>query len=382
MVDIGNYEGREQSYIKHQFLNQYLKQAAFKTLQSRSPVFNFVDAFAGPWSVSDKDDYSDASFDQAIRTLETVRAALGRMGKSGLKIRFCFCEKRKPAFEELSKYAEGQKRFEIHVFHGSFEDNLESIGRVCSNGFTFSFIDPTGWDIDSQKIFEFLKLRRGEALINFMSNDINRFPDFEKVASAYGRLLADPSWKNDFNKLSGEWSNEEKILYLFKRKMKSAEVAKFTPDIVIQDRIQDRIKMRLILATFSKEGLKLFRDVQEKVEKEEMAVRSRTKRDTSRQNLLFGDDVVAQMQQDAYGVGCKINKEKAERAISIYLEKRGETKFQELSNFLIERYPLRETHIKDVLKSMRDSGVISYVLSPRKKKAQPNTVISLPSKSS
>ena len=193
MVDIGNYEGREQSYIKHQFLNQYLKQAAFKTLQGRSPVFNFVDAFAGPWSVSDKDDYSDASFDQAIRTLETVRATLGRMGKSGLKIRFCFCEKRIAAFEELRQYAEGQRRFEIFVFHGSFEDNLEDIGKVCSNGFTFSFIDPTGWDIDSQKIFEFLKQRNGEALINFMSNDINRFPDFEKVANAYGRLLADLS---------------------------------------------------------------------------------------------------------------------------------------------------------------------------------------------
>ena len=55
-----------------------------------------------------------------------------------------------------------------------------------------------------------------------MSNDINRFPDFEKVANAYGRLLADPSWKEDFNKLSGEWTNEEKILYLFKKKIKKS----------------------------------------------------------------------------------------------------------------------------------------------------------------
>ena len=56
MTDLSKYKGREQSYIKHRFLMQYLKQAAFKTLQGRSPVFNFVDAFAGPWSVSDKDD--------------------------------------------------------------------------------------------------------------------------------------------------------------------------------------------------------------------------------------------------------------------------------------------------------------------------------------
>ena len=154
-------------------------------------------------------------------------------------------------------------------------------------------------------------------------------------------------------------------------------MAKFTPDIVIQDRVQDRIKMRLILATFSKEGLKLFRDVQEKVEKEEMAVRHKTKRNASRQNTLFGDEILAQMQQDAYGVGCKTNKEKAKIVISKVLEKHGSIKFQKLSNFLIERYPLRETHVKDILKSMKDIGLITYELPSRKKKAQPHTIISL-----
>jgi len=376
MADVENYEGREQSYIKHQFLTQYLQQAAFKTMQGRSPIFNFVDAFAGPWSVSDKNDYSDASFDQAIRILETVRATLGRMGISGLKIRFCFCEKRKSAFDELTKYAKQHKSFDVNVFHGSFEDNLESIGTLCSDGFTFSFIDPTGWNIDSRKIFKFLKEQRGEALINFMSNDINRFTDFDKVAEAYSRLLADPSWKGDFNKLAEHWSNEEKVLHLFKTKMKSSGAASFTPDIVIQDRIKDRIKMRLVLATFSNKGLELFRDVQERVEKEEMALRDKTKRDG--QNSLFNDYIIAQMQQDAFGVGCATNKEKAEIAITKILSKYGTTEFQRLSNVLIERYPLRVTHVKSVLKSMKSRGLIYYDLPPRKKLAQPDTLISVP----
>lgn len=376
MVDFENYEGREQSYIKHQFLTQYLKQAAFKTFQKRSPIFNFVDAFAGPWSVSDENDYSDASFDQAIRTLETVRATLGRMGKGGLKIRFCFCEKRKSAFNELTKYAQQQRRFDIHVFHGSFEDNLEEIEGVCSNGFTFTFIDPTGWDIDSQRIFNFLKKQRGEALINFMSNDINRFPNFEKVAAAYGRLLADPSWKDEFNNLPGEQSNEEKILHLFKSQLKTSGAASFAPDIIIQDRIKDRIKMRLILATFSSKGLELFRDVQAKVEKEEMALRSKTKRKPSRQNSLFGDEIIAQMQQDAFGVGCAANREKAETDISKILKKHGQAQFQKLSNFLMERYPLRATHIKEISKSMKERGLIQYDLPPNKRLPQPDTVIS------
>ena len=45
---IENYQGREQSFIMHLFLNKYLESAAYKLFQGRSPVFNFVDAFAGP----------------------------------------------------------------------------------------------------------------------------------------------------------------------------------------------------------------------------------------------------------------------------------------------------------------------------------------------
>lgn len=70
---IENYQGREQSFIKHLFLNNYLESAAYKLFQGRSPVFNFADAFAGPWRVSDTDKYSDASFSQAIETLDAVR---------------------------------------------------------------------------------------------------------------------------------------------------------------------------------------------------------------------------------------------------------------------------------------------------------------------
>jgi len=375
MVDVQNYEGREQSYIKHSFLTKYLQEAAFKTLQGRSPIFNFVDAFAGPWSVTDQDNYSDASFDQAIRTLETVRSALGRMGKGGLKIRFCFCEKRRSAFEKLIQYTKDQKRFEIHLFHGSFEDNLSEIGAVCKDGFTFSFIDPTGWNLDSDKIFKFLKEQNGEALINFMSNDINRFTDFASVSGAYGRFLADPLWKKDFLLLPDRMTNEEKVLALFKSKLKVSGGAKFTPDMIIQDRLHDRIKMRLILASFSSKGLELFRNVQSKVEKQEIALRMRTKRGESRQVLLFGDEIFAQMQQDAFGVGCDANKLKAEKAISIILKKYGPQSFQILSNNLLERYSLKSTHVKEVLKSMKNRGDIQYTLPPNRRVPQPDTVI-------
>lgn len=70
------YVGREQTLVKHIFLTQYLQKAAFMVLQGRAMTFNFVDAFAGPWNLTDDADYTDSSFDQAIRTLDPVRERL------------------------------------------------------------------------------------------------------------------------------------------------------------------------------------------------------------------------------------------------------------------------------------------------------------------
>lgn len=104
-ADLNLYRDREHSFIKHQFLTKYLQAAAYKIFQGRSRTFNFVDAFAGPWRVSDEAKYSDASFDQAIKTLEDVRANLDGKGDDGLKIRFSFCERTPMAAAHLREYA-------------------------------------------------------------------------------------------------------------------------------------------------------------------------------------------------------------------------------------------------------------------------------------
>lgn len=215
-AQLEQYAGREQSFIKHLFLTEYLRTAAYKILQGRNPTFNFVDAFAGPWRVSDEN-YSDASFSQALQTLEAVRADLGIRGIGGLRIRFCFCERNPRAVRELRQFANEKQRFEIHVFEGSFEDNLHDIATACRTGFTFTFIDPTGWNIRSEPILEFLRTQRGEFLLNFMAESVNRHAGYQAVSNSFGRFLADPEWAADFDRLPNTWSNEEKVLHLLKR---------------------------------------------------------------------------------------------------------------------------------------------------------------------
>lgn len=370
------YRGREQSYIKHQFLTQYLQVAAYKTLQGRSPVFNFVDAFAGPWQVSD-DNFSDASFDQALRTLEMVRADLGRTGIAGLKIRFCFCERRANAVEQLRKYAASHGRFEIHVFHGSFEDHLSEISSICRDGFTFSFIDPTGWDIRSEPVFEFLKEQRGEFLLNFMADHVNRHAGYAQVAASFGRFLADPEWSDEFYNLPSECSNERRVLHLLREKIKAVGAATYVPDFPILKPREERVKMRLLLGTHSAKGLEAFRDVQNKVEKQEIETRNQLRVEGQSQVSLFTDDEIVAMQQKAAGIGCPTFQREAEERILGLLSSSSGLVFSDIATDILEYVPMRLTQIKKLLNEMKCRNIVSFHLPARKRVPQENTKISL-----
>jgi three-Cys-motif partner protein len=373
-VQLEPYRGREQSFIKHDFLTRYLQAAAYKILQGRSPTFNFVDAFAGPWSVT-AEDCSDASFDQALRTLEAVRADLGKRGVPGLKIRFCFCERRQEAVARLRDYAEKHSRFEIHVFPGPFEDNLNGIANACRDGFTFTFIDPTGWDIRSEPVFEFLRAARGEFLLNFMAEHVNRHAGFSQVAASFGRFLADPDWQGDFNTLPAHLSNEQRVLILLKRKIKSSEAATYLPDMTILKPRENRRKMRLILGTHSSRGLEVFRDVHEKVELSEIQTRHAISEEKSNQPGFWSTVAESEQQQRATGVGSAAQRQAA-KLIVIESVSRRSMRFDVLATHIMEECAMRLTHTKDLLNAMLQDGIVRFHLPDRAKKPQPDTIIS------
>lgn len=376
-ADLELYRDREQSFIKHQFLTKYLQQAAYKTMQGHSPTFNFVDAFAGPWRVSDDAKYSDASFDQAINTLEQVRADLEARGIVGLNIRFCLCERRPEAVARLREYADAKSNFEIHVFEGSFEDNLKAISAKLISGFTFTFIDPTGWNIRNEEVFRFLREQRGEFLLNFMSDHINRHAGFEEVAASFGRFLADAAWADDFARLPADWSNERKILFLMKNAMRLNRVASYLPDFSIMVPRRERVKMRLILGTHSPVGVEVFRDVQEKVEKQELEMRLNLRVGDSQQVSLFSSADIVAMQQEQKGVGCKANQERAEEIVIDFLRGRTFAFPGPIFNLAMEEVAIRRTQLNKLLIDMRERGVVHFDLPFPKRVPQPSTKISL-----
>lgn len=383
MDGIENYRRREQTYIKHQFLTQYLQVAALKILQSGTTTFNFVDGFAGPWHVSDEENYSDTSFHQALLTLNEVRSHLKEKAPphiknrlSELKMRFCFCEKEKKPAKDLKKFANRHEQFDIHVIHGLFEKHLDEIGYFCRDGFTFTFIDPTGWNIDSEPIMKFLKERRGEFIINFMEEHINRHVNFPKVAESFGRFLAAPEWGDKFNNLPQAWKNEKKVLHLLKEKIKQTGAATYVPDFPIFRPRENRIKMRLLLGTNSPKGIEVFRDVQKKVELQ--AIKTKNQLRTGRQHCgLFPADTIAALEANSTGVGCQKYICKAENRIIKLLKNNSPQLFEDIANDILESIPIRLTHTKDLIKKMKKKSIINYDLPPGKRKPQEGTLISL-----
>ena len=375
------YRGREQSYLKHQFLTQYLETLAYMILQGRSTSFNFVDAFAGPWRISDKENYSDASFSQALRTLDAVRNRLNAINSTkgkNIRIRFCFCEQKPDAVIELRQFAADKQDYEIEVLEGKFEDNLEQIASFCNEGFTFSFIDPTGWNIDSGPILQFLSERRGEFVMNFMAEDVNRFAAYSKVRASFGRFLADPEWFSEFGEFPHSWSNEERVLELLRQKIKSSGAAKYVADFPIPKPQEKRVKMRLLLGTRSEKALEVFRDVQEKVERLEIQARNQRQSEKDQQLSFFPEDALIAIEQDQAGVGCTKYKEQADAHIVKCLSESGAMSYSSIATATLEAVPIRLTQINKLAMDMRKRGKISFKLLPRKRTPQSDTEISLP----
>ena len=374
---IEHYRGREPSYIKHIFLKKYLEAAAFKLLQSKrgTPVFNFVDAFAGPWRVSDSDDFSDASFSQALITLETVRQQLTKKGRAGLRVRYRFCERDPDSFVRLRQFAAERQEFDIQVFQGSFEDNIDRIAAACRGGFTFTFIDPTGWNIESEKVFSFLKDLDGEFLFNFMAEAINRHAGWPGVSRSFGRFLAEPDWERGFRKLPDDWPNEKKVLHLLKTKMKRASIATYLPEMEILRPRDNWVKMRLLLGTHHVQGVKVFRTVQKNVVTTAVSTRQDVEAERSGQPSLFPSNQLAEFEAARDGVGCPVHRARAsELLLGIVADSPG-IGFDRLSGAVMEEVPVRATDLNQIAMEIRKTGKIGFELPARKRMPTPETRI-------
>jgi three-Cys-motif partner protein len=136
------YRGREQTYLKHFFLERYLERVAYN-IGSFASEFVYVDGFSGPWRSQDQA-FEDTSFKIAIATLRRVREGLEKIGRTPT-IRCVFVEKDSTAFGLLQQAVGDVDDIHITALNAEFEQAIPDVLKAIGNAFSLVFIDPTGW---------------------------------------------------------------------------------------------------------------------------------------------------------------------------------------------------------------------------------------------
>lgn len=172
MVVLSDYTGREQSYVKHVFLEGYLERLVHKT-GSTYPHVVYVDGFAGPWQ-SANEKFDDTSFGIALAALRSAKASWRKRGRH-VKMSAFLVERDPEAYRKLEKVGVGYPDIEIKTYPADFLSVLpEILKEIPENAFAFFLIDPKGWRIPLGALAQMLARTRSEVIFNFMFDFINR----------------------------------------------------------------------------------------------------------------------------------------------------------------------------------------------------------------
>jgi three-Cys-motif partner protein len=283
-VDLTNYAGREQAYIKHCLLEEYLPELAYKVGSAWSELV-YVDGFAGPWQATHSD-YADTSFGVALEALRRCQVGLREHGRN-LKMESILVDQDRKAFDQLQNFAELQSdaEFRVHALHGEFVEQIGTIDSIIKartrNAFRFIFLDPKGWaDIPMNRLQPFIRGRSGEVLINLMTRHILRFleePDREySYRNLFGRKEAVENLRVSLLMEEDPHIRAEKAVREYGRSLKLLCGFRYVSAAVILEPEEEAIRYFLVYATNHPLGVEVFKGAEIKAARIQDQVRSDT----------------------------------------------------------------------------------------------------------
>jgi three-Cys-motif partner protein len=270
------YRKKEQTYLKHYFLEQYLETVAFHIGYSHN-TFAYVDCFSGPWRADDEE-LADTSIRIALDRLNYVRDGLAAQHRYPT-IQAVFVEKSRTAFNALERaLTQHAHAIKTQAFPGTFESSIPEILKTVGRSFAFFFIDPRGWTgFAMDHITPVLRHQPGEIMVNFMYDFINRFLSFPnpKNEASLDRLFGTPHWRAIRDRPDREQASVE--LYIAQLR-KTGGFPFVTSTRILKPR-HNRAYFHLIYATRNPKGIIKFRDVEKKTVPEQERVRAIAQRD-------------------------------------------------------------------------------------------------------
>jgi three-Cys-motif partner protein len=268
------YDGREQSYVKHYLLEQYLARFA-RIIGFTWRTITYIDSFAGPWE-SRHPEYRDTSFGIAVNSLREARQWFAQQHGRDLQIRCLFLETDKKRFEKLKAYADSLADVEAKALNEEFEKAVPDILNFVNAGsdtFTFLFVDPTGWTGFALDVIRpLLQTKPNEILINFMTGHIRRFLETENSVESFVRLFG-RDIRDRLTGLEGD-AREEKAVGEYMRSVKNAGDFLYVGSAIVFKPEIETPHFHLVYATRHNKGVKAFKEVEQRLAEVESDVRA------------------------------------------------------------------------------------------------------------
>ena len=259
------YEGREQSYLKHYVLSEYLLRFG-PIVGSHWKTINYIDSFAGPWEERDRE-YRDTSFRIAVECFRVARDKVRERLNRELRVRCVFLEKDPLAFTKLDAFARSLPDIEATALNTEFESavpQLLKFARASREAFTFLFVDPKGWTgFSMDLIAPLLQLPSSEVLINFMTGHIRRFLKDEKSACSFEHLFG-RDIRDRLTGLTGD-AREERAIGEYMRSVKRTGNFLYVGSAIVFKPEIEAPHFHLMYGTRDDKGITVFKEVEEKL---------------------------------------------------------------------------------------------------------------------
>jgi three-Cys-motif partner protein len=257
-----------------------------KSSRGKPVQITFIDCFAGPWQVAGEQ-LEATSVSLTVKLMKKVHAQFGR----NYPVRFAgiFIEPAPEAFESLQAYLATQTTSDVQLtaINGEFPSALPRILRYCTKeSFCFFFVDPFGFQgVMPEDLKPILQRPDTELLINFMSDYANRFKGHpnDKIRGKFEGLMGGPVTDANANTVSAIYAQQ---LQQFK-----PNAAKIQYNAVMPVLMPGKFRRfyDLVYVTHHPLGLIEFKEVTERIHKEQLDIWAQQQHDRKAGNLdLFG----------------------------------------------------------------------------------------------
>lgn len=261
------YTGREQTFVKHFILRNYLERFAI-IVGYHWTTLTYVDCFSGPWKVK-SEQLEDSSFSIALKQLRKAREVHRELGRT-LSLRCFFLEKTPSAYKRLKHFTETIDDVVIDTKNKKLENAVQDILNFVQEGgpnsFPFIFIDPTGWSgFAMETITPLLQLNPAEVLINFMTEHIRRFIESpqKQTQESFVKLFGSSQFKDKLTGLE-EKDREDALVTAYSESVKRVGAFAYTSSAIVLHPTKDRTHFHLIYATRDPKGIEVFKDAEKK----------------------------------------------------------------------------------------------------------------------